>query len=1043
MSSLDPQARPVAEDPFRPERPFPFRLARASRAAGRSRADVDSRDGSPSQTSRPTRTVEPARTPRPIRTPEPALAATLLLGALATAGTAPELLAQDESDVAACVSSASRGLLEVPDDRSRRFLGKVAEDTARCRGGEKAVRWRGVPWVDWQNYHATGDASTLQEGREARTKIGEHLFPNGRGIDGALLDLEYQRIELIKFNLFDQSTYPEYVAGRDGRPGPTLDRWEAMRLPPEHESYAAVGGDAEQLCRGELITHRTLDGICNDLVNPRMGSSGMPFARNVQFEATFPDLGLDEIARNRHGDRLDLLTPDPQLISRALFTREQTPGNGCDEGRGRPDHDPSADCDYLEAPFFNVLAAFWIQFMTHDWFSHTVEGRNAPGLEPVGCDTERARALGCRRGDRREPSLYAETEPPPTFEHEGETRMARAPRTTANQVTAWWDASQIYGHDELSASRVARDPEDPAKLALEEGYLPLLPDCDPADADCPTRPQWRGQESVAFPDNWNIGLSFYHNVFAREHNAFVDHVRTLQETVPDEDSGLRDPLAPDAPIAWEDVDDERLYQIARLVVSAAIAKIHTIEWTPQLLYDEPLHAAMNSNWFGLFEQEESRVSRILRRIVDRDTPLASRASAWLAGLFARSERAEKANSLYSVLASGAGIFGLGNTRPEGLLWWRDDGWDLTELERDVNGGINHFGSPFNFPEEFTSVYRLHALVPDLIEYREHGEPNRIARKVAVLDTVRGDATAEMHGRGIEDWALSMGRQRLGLLHLRNLPLFLQNLPMPHLGSPSGKIDVAALDVIRDRERGVPRFNEFRRQIGLKSLTSFDDFVDRRLAADDPRRRHQEETVERLREIYGTHVCEAGKIITVVQRGDDGELIDDCHGRPDGTVVDNIEDVDNIVGWLAEYTRPHGFAISETQFHVFIINASRRLFSDRFFTSGFRPEFYSHAGVAWVDDNGPLADCPYPVTRHEDGSQACLEPGLVNGHVTPVSPMKRLLLRNVPELEEELLAVRNAFDPWARDRGEYYSLAWRPRPGAEGDEAFSDGLLGRR
>ena len=35
----------------------------------------------------------------------------------------------------------------------------------------------------------------------------------------------------------------------------------------------------------------------------------------------------------------------------------------------------------------------------------------------------------------------------------------------------------------------------------------------------------------------------------------------------------------------------------------------------------------------------------------------------------------------------------------------------------VNGGTNHFGSPFNFPEEFVSVYRLHPLIPDLIDYR--------------------------------------------------------------------------------------------------------------------------------------------------------------------------------------------------------------------------------------------------------------------------------------------------------------------------------------
>jgi hypothetical protein len=42
---------------------------------------------------------------------------------------------------------------------------------------------------------------------------------------------------------------------------------------------------------------------------------------------------------------------------------------------------------------------------------------------------------------------------------------------------------------------------------------------------------------------------------------------------------------------------------------------------------------------------------------------------------------------------------------------------------------------------------------------------------------------------------------------------------------------------------------------------------------------------------------------------------------------------------------------------------------------------------------------------------------------------------MPELASELSTVVNAFDPWARDRGEYYSLEWKPRPGAASDEAF--------
>jgi hypothetical protein len=52
-------------------------------------------------------------------------------------------------------------------------------------------------------------------------------------------------------------------------------------------------------------------------------------------------------------------------------------------------------------------------------------------------------------------------------------------------------------------------------------------------------------------------------------------------------------------------------------------------------------------------------------------------------------------------------------------------------------------------------------------------------------------------------------------------------------------------------------------------------------------------------------------------------------------------------------------------------------------------------------------------------------------------MKRVLLRTMPELAGELEHVVNVFDPWARDRGEYYSLQWKPRPGTESDVAFKD------
>jgi hypothetical protein len=387
--------------------------------------------------------------------------------------------------------------------------------------------------------------------------------------------------------------------------------------------------------------------------------------------------------------------------------------------------------------------------------------------------------------------------------------MSRAPKTTLNKVTAWWDASQIYGYSERSQRRVKRDPRDPAKLLLESsgagttvapGYLPVL-----RASDVPN-PQWTGQESVAFPDNWNIGLSFFHNVFVREHNLFVDEFRRRATTDPESDSGLRNPTSPSRPVKYKEVTADELFEITRLVISAEIAKIHTIEWTPQMLYNEPVFLAMNANWSGLL-QNHPLVSAALEKVIQR---------------FARSEKSKRSTEWYSAFAAGPGIFGLGNNTS------------------DINSGVNHFGSPFNFPEEFVNAYRLHPMLPDLIEFRDlTADPNVIQSKISVVETVRGKATQAMRRNGIANWALSMGRQRAGQLTLQNHPLFLQNLGMPRLKSATGKIDVLALDIIRDRERGIPRYNEFRRQYGLKQLTGFADFIDPRLPKDSVERIEQQ------------------------------------------------------------------------------------------------------------------------------------------------------------------------------------------------------------
>src|SRR5262249_24440576 len=91
---------------------------------------------------------------------------------------------------------------------------------------------------------------------------------------------------------------------------------------------------------------------------------------------------------------------------------------------------------------------------------------------------------------------------------------------------------------------------------------------------------------------------------------------------------------------------------------------------------------------------------------------------------------------------------------------------------------------------------------------------------------------------------------------------------------------------------------------------------------------------------------------------------------------NPDDVDLMVGLHAE-RRPTGFAISETAFRVFLLMASRRLKSDRFFTYDFTKDVYTPEGMRWIQEN------------------------------TLVS----VLRRHFPDLHPALGGVTNAFKPW--------------------------------
>ena len=241
---------------------------------------------------------------------------------------------------------------------------------------------------------------------------------------------------------------------------------------------------------------------------------------------------------------------------------------------------------------------------------------------------------------------------------------------------------------------------------------------------------------------------------------------------------------------------------------------------------------------------------------------------------------------------------------------------------------DHHGVPYSLTEEFVAVYRMHPLIPDAFTFRAAAS-GELVRDHVEFPQLRLLAGHELlRELSMANALYSFGIANPGAITLHNYPRFLQQFERP-----DGKIlDLAAVDVLRIRERGVPRYNEFRRLFGLKPARTFAELTDNPRWADE------------IRRVY------------------DGD----------------VDNVDLLVGLYAE-PFPPGFGFGDTAFRVFVLMASRRLKSDRFFTRDYTPEVYTRAGLEWINDN----------------------------------TLRSVLLRHFPELEPALRGVENAFTPWRR------------------------------
>lgn len=466
---------------------------------------------------------------------------------------------------------------------------------------------------------------------------------------------------------------------------------------------------------------------------------------------------------------------------------------------------------FQPATTLNSLAAAWIQFMIRDWFSHGKSPKENPWKIPLSQDDPW----------QQNPMLIMRTPPDLTRGPQGRN----FPPTHTNTETHWWDASQLYGSSH-KAQKLVRSGKEGKLIIGDDGLLKLSddPDLDPRQVP-----------------GWWLGLEMMQTLFVQEHNAICDRLKAEYP-------------------AWS---DDEIFDRARLINAALLAKIHTVEWTPAIISHPTTQRALRANWWGL---ETERLSNVFGRLSDNEV-----------------------------------ISGIPGSE------------------------TNHYGIPYALTEEFVAVYKMHPLIRDEFSFRSAQDGHFIKDKT--LNEITGPKAHDLAKQiSMADLFYSFGTLNPGAIVLHNYPRFLQDFERPD----GIRVDLATIDIMRSRELGVPRYNEFRKLLHLQPAKTFEDITD------------HPEWAEEMRQVYNNE----------------------------------IDRVDLMVGLFAE-RRPQGFAFSDTAFRIFILMASRRLNSDRFFTKDFTPQVYTPVGMDWIKNNS----------------------------------MVTVLLRHYPQLRASLRTIKNAFVPW--------------------------------
>ena len=134
-----------------------------------------------------------------------------------------------------------------------------------------------------------------------------------------------------------------------------------------------------------------------------------------------------------------------------------------------------------------------------------------------------------------------------------------------NNSTPFWSGSQIYGMTEEETNDIRRNNDGTIK---ENGYINLP--FENYNIDNP-------KTNIGFKQNQWHALHMLHVTFAKEHNYICN--RLLRK--------------------YPNYRSQQIFEIARLVNTACIAKIHVLEWTTALNNNEILRFGQKGLWYGI------------------------------------------------------------------------------------------------------------------------------------------------------------------------------------------------------------------------------------------------------------------------------------------------------------------------------------------------------------------------------------------------------------------------------------------------------------